>query len=149
LKLDDNFKIEGEPIIEFVEEKHWYGGGYFNIFQSEEVKQKAFMRSKFTYLKLDYYQKFNAAQLELYKKFLDESYAVKICPYWILTNEQDKEAVIKKIGSFSELNYKYPFIVGKEGGFIFQEKKSEMKDFYDHEQRKIYRYELNQLTDGK
>jgi len=142
LKLDDNFKLDRPPIIEFRPNIHCDGSGYFDVFSK---RRSRIYRTKSTFLRLTIGVLFNARQIELYEKFINESYRVKICPYWIVDSDNKKQLFIQMMGNFIDLNYEYPFIIGKEGSLTFQHQEMTINDFYDHEERTIYKYELQKF----
>ncbi len=92
---------------------------------------------------------FNEEQIKLYEKFINESYGVLKCPYFIINNKEDLEILENKHGYDFYQFHKFPFIVGKEGGRIFQLGNSinniSIPDYYSHDQRLVYKYELKQL----
>jgi hypothetical protein len=143
LKFDSNFKLSGTPIIEYKERtRHdgWYDdSGSFDVYQSEESRKN---RPEGEYIRLYPYMRFNAQQLELYMKFIAAKYSKTICPYWIIRNEEEKKAVIGKVGKFDDLNHGFPCIVGKEESFVFQCPGTTIYDYYSHDNKTLYKYEL-------
>lgn len=149
LKLDDDFKLtKGNLIITFKERQkgfdRWYDdSGSFDVFNSE--RDKDCRNTETNYKRLYPFAKFNKAQIALYEKFIHENYTVKICPYWTLKNDDDKQKAVELLGEFEELNFQYPFVVGKEGSLFFQGKLYDMKDFVSHDNKTIYKYELQEF----
>jgi len=68
------------------------------------------------------------------------------CKYWILRDEEDAKKVKEKIGGWKNLNYKYPYVVGKERAFVFQDQSiKKIEDFFDEDQNTTYKYYLQSI----
>ena len=134
LRLDDNFKLSGLPVIEYRDRKygdHWYDkSGCIEVYQSQEIKDNRLYWDSRTRKTFNPYVKLNTQQLELYKEIITAKYQVMVCPYWIINNGQEKIYVREIVGSFEDLNFDYPFIIGKEGRTVFQSESIIIEDCY-------------------
>lgn len=64
-----------------------------------------------------------------------------ICRYWVLHNDDEAKKLKEIIGGWRSLAYDYPYIVGKEGTFTFQEKgDAQLKPYIDVKGNKKYIY---------
>lgn len=66
-----------------------------------------------------------------------------ICPYWIVKNDLEKNKVLKLVNqsSIQEI-HKYPYVIGKEPGFVFQsadaDKEIKAYELPNGEERYVY-----------
>lgn len=144
--LDYNFKFSDEEniIIEF-KERHsgfdqWHGdSGSIDVFADIKAVKN---RSESNYLRLFPYVKFNQQQLELFKKFIYEKFEIIECPYYIVCDESQQKLVEELFNRSIQKIYKFPFIIGKEPGFVFQNKDTHktIDDCIVYSESKIYKY---------
>lgn len=71
-----------------------------------------------------------------------------ICPYWIVQSDQDRNNLERKFGQkIQQLNYSYPYKVGKERSLIFQSPGADwLNDFIDEEEGVFYKYSLQSFV---
>jgi len=78
---------------------------------------------------------------------MEKETAKVVCPYYLIQNEEELDVVRKSLGYSMERLHEFPFIIGIEPNFIFQEpgKKHPMKPYKDDKENKEYVYELKEV----
>ena len=71
-----------------------------------------------------------------------EGFKEVICPYYVINNDNERDAVLMIFRNAPDIIMKeYPYIIGKEENFIFQQKYEEsIPDYPCKDEKKIYRY---------
>lgn len=68
------------------------------------------------------------------------------CPFYVVRNDQDLQKVEKIFQKTIKPLYEYPFVIGKEKGFVFQDSYTEKIDtYFDEETNTNYVYNLIKL----